>query len=56
MIDQRQLESMKYFTYIGRFIIIDARCPHESKSRTSKAKAAFNKKNKIGIKFRKETS
>jgi hypothetical protein len=44
MIDQKQLENVTYFNYLGCMITNDARCTHEIKSRTAMAKAAFNKK------------
>jgi hypothetical protein len=56
MIDQMQIESMEYFKYLVRFIIIDARCTHESKSRISKAKQHLPRRKIIGLKFKKETS
>jgi hypothetical protein len=44
MIDQKQLENVEYFSYLGNIITNDARCTHEMKSRIAMAKAAFNKK------------
>jgi hypothetical protein len=44
MTDQKKIETMEYFKYLGRFTTIDTRSKHESKSRMSKARAAFNKK------------
>jgi hypothetical protein len=44
MIDQKQLENLEYFNYLGSMITNDARCRREIKSRISMAKAAFNKK------------
>jgi hypothetical protein len=44
VIDQKQLENVEYFSYLGR-VINDARCTREIKSRIAMAKAAFNKKN-----------
>jgi hypothetical protein len=43
--DQRQLENVEYFNYLGSMIIKDARCTLKIKSRIAMAKAAFNKKN-----------
>jgi hypothetical protein len=45
MIDQKQLENVEYFNYLGSMITNDARCTGEIKSRIVMAKAAFNKKN-----------
>jgi hypothetical protein len=47
MIDQKQLENVEYFNYLGSIITNDARCTHEIKSRIAMAKAAFNKKKKL---------
>jgi hypothetical protein len=47
MIDQKQLENVEYFSYLGSLITNDARCTCEIKSRISMAKAAFNKKKTI---------
>jgi hypothetical protein len=44
MIDQKQLENVEYFNYLGSLITNGARCTHEIKSRIALAKAAFNKK------------
>jgi hypothetical protein len=44
MIDQKQLENVEYFNYLGSMITNDARCTREIKSRIAMAKAAFNKK------------
>jgi hypothetical protein len=43
MIDQKQLENVEYFSYLGSMIMNDARCTYEIKSRTAMTKAAFNK-------------
>jgi hypothetical protein len=43
VVDQKQLENVKYFNYLGSMITNDARCTWEIKSRTGMAKAAFNK-------------
>jgi len=43
-IDQKQLETVEYFNYLGSLIRIDARCTYEIKSRIAMAKAAFNMK------------
>jgi hypothetical protein len=44
MIDQKQLENMEYFNYLGSMITSDARCTREIKSRIAMAKTALNKK------------
>jgi len=59
MIDQKELENVKYFNYLGSKIINDARCRREMKSRTAMVKAAFIKKkslfdNKLHLNLRKE--
>jgi hypothetical protein len=43
MIDQKQLQNVEYFNYLGSMITNDARCTHEIKSMTAMAKAVFNK-------------
>jgi hypothetical protein len=43
-IDQKQLENVEYFNYLGSMITNDARCTREIKPRIVMAKAAFNKK------------
>jgi hypothetical protein len=47
MIDQKQLENVEYFNYVGSMITNDARCTREIKSRIDMAKAAFNKKKNL---------
>jgi hypothetical protein len=47
MIDQKQLENVEYFNYLGSMITNDARCTHQIKSRIAMAKAAFNKKKNL---------
>jgi hypothetical protein len=44
MIDQKQLENVENFNYLGSMITNDARCTREIKSRITMAKTAFNKK------------
>jgi hypothetical protein len=41
VIDQKQLENLEYFNYLGSMITNDVRCTHEIKSRIAMAKAAF---------------
>jgi hypothetical protein len=41
-IEQKQMENVKYFNYLGSMITNDARCTHEIKFRI--VIAAFNKK------------
>ena len=43
-IDQKQLENVEYFKYVGSILTNDGRCTCEIKSRIAMAKAAFNKK------------
>jgi hypothetical protein len=43
MIDQKQLENVDYFNYLGNMVGNDARCTPEIKSRVTMAKAAFRK-------------
>jgi hypothetical protein len=47
MIDQKQLENVEYFSYLGSMITNDARCTREIKSRIAMAKATFNKKKNL---------
>ena len=44
MIDQKQLENVESFKYLGSMLTNDGRCTCEIKSRIVMAKAAFNKK------------
>jgi len=44
MIDQKQLENVEYFKYLGSVLTNDGRCTCEIKSTVAMAKAAFNKK------------
>ena len=44
VIDQKQLENVESFKYLGRILTNDGRCMCEIKSRIAMAKAAFNKK------------
>jgi hypothetical protein len=45
MIDQKQLENVEYFSYLGRMTINGKRRTHEIQSRIAMAKTAFNKQN-----------
>jgi len=45
-IDQKQLENVKCFKYLGSRLTEDGRCTCEIKSRIAIAKAAFDKKKK----------
>ena len=59
MIDQKQLENVECFKYLGGILTNDARCTCEIKSRIAMAKAAFNKKrtlftSKLDVNLRKE--
>ena len=44
MIDQKQLENVESFKYLGSILTNDGRCTSEIKCRIAMAKAAFNKK------------
>jgi len=44
MIDQKQLENVECFKYLGSMLTNNGRCTCEIKSRIAKAKAAFSKK------------
>jgi hypothetical protein len=44
-IDQKQLENLKCFKYLGSILTDEGRCTCEIKSRIAMAKVAFNKKN-----------
>jgi hypothetical protein len=59
VIDQKQLENVELFNYIGTMITNDGRCTCEVKSRIAMAKAAFNKKralftSKMDLELRKK--
>jgi CRISPR/Cas system-associated exonuclease Cas4 (RecB family) len=60
MIDQKQLQNVEYFNYLGSMITNYAICKREIKSRIVMAKAAFNKQDsfhqKFGLKFKEENS
>lgn len=47
MIDQKQLENVERFKYLGSMLTNDGRCTCEIKSRIAMAKAAFNKKKNL---------
>ena len=47
MVDQKQLENVKCFKYLGSMLAEDGRCTWEIKSRIGMAKAAFNKKRNL---------
>jgi len=44
IIDQKQLENVESFKYLGRSLTNEGRCTCEIKCRIAMAKAAFNKK------------
>ena len=46
MIDQKQLENVELFDYLGSVLTNDRRCMCEIKSRIAMTRAAFNKKKK----------
>ena len=59
MTNQKQLENVEYFNYLGNMITNDARCTLEIKFKTAMAKAAFNKKmiiftSKLDLNLRKK--
>jgi hypothetical protein len=59
MIDQKQLETVESFKYLGSMLTNDGRCTCEIKSRIAMAKAAFNKKtalftDKMALELRKK--
>jgi len=58
MIDQKQLENVECFKYLGSMLTNDGRCTCEIKSRIAMAKAAFNKKtlftSKLDLNLRKK--
>jgi hypothetical protein len=60
MIDQKQLENVECFKYLGSVLTNDGRCTCEIKSRIAMAKAAFNKimtfYQHTGLKFEEDTS
>ena len=59
MIDQKQLENVECFQYLGSMLTNDGRCTCEIKCRIVMAKAAFNKKktlltSKLDLNLRKK--
>ena len=59
MIDQKQLDNVECFKYLGSILTNDGRCTCEIKSRAVMAKAAFNKKktlftSKLDLNLRKK--
>jgi len=44
MIDQKQLENVEFFKYLGSILTNDGRCTCKIKCRIAMAKAAFNRK------------
>jgi hypothetical protein len=58
MIDQKQLENVECFIYLGSTLTNDGRCTCEIKSGIAMAKAAFNKKtlvtSKLDLNLRKK--
>jgi hypothetical protein len=43
MIDQKQMENVEYFSYLGGKVTNDARCTREIESWIATAKTAFSK-------------
>ena len=59
IIDQKQLENVECFKYLGSLLTNDGRCTREIKSRITMAKAAFSKKktlftSKLDLNLRKK--
>ena len=59
MIDQKQLENVECYNYLGSMLTNDGRCTREIKSRIAMAKAAFSKKktlftSKLDLNLRKK--
>ena len=59
MIDQKQLENVECFKYLGSLLTNDGRCTCEIKCRIAMAKAAFSKKktlftSKLDLNLRKK--
>ena len=59
MIDQKQLENVEYFNYLGSMVTTGARRTREIKSRIAMKKAELNRKNnlhqRIGLEFKEKT-
>jgi len=51
MIEEKQIENVECFKYLGSILTNDGRCPCEIKSRIAMAKAAFNKKRALFIRM-----
>jgi hypothetical protein len=51
MINEKQLDNVKYFDYVGSVITNNARCECEIKSRIAMAEVAFNNKTIFTSKF-----
>ena len=49
MIDQKQLENVEFFKYLGSILTNDGRCTCEVKCRIAMTQAAFNKKRALFI-------
>jgi len=49
MIDQKQWQNVKYFSYLGSMTTYDARCTLEIKYRFAITEAAFNKEKNLSI-------
>jgi len=59
MIDQKQLENVECFKYLGSLLTNDGRCTREIKSKIAMAKAALSKKktpftSKLDLNLRKK--
>jgi hypothetical protein len=59
VIDQKQLENVEYFNYLGSMITNGTRRTREMKSRIAMKKAELNRKNnlhqRIGLEFKEKT-
>ena len=61
MIEQKLLENVECFKYLGSILTNDGRCTCEIKSRTAHGKSCFQQEEdslyqQIGLKFEEETS
>jgi hypothetical protein len=61
IIDQKQVENVEYFNYLGSMITSDARCTREIKSRIAMAKSSIQQEEEYfhqqtGLKYKEETS
>jgi hypothetical protein len=52
VIDQKQLENVESFQYLGSVLTNDGKCTYEIQSRIAMAKAAFKKKRAVLVEKR----